>query len=67
MILRSWRQSGFKMQTVKFLNDYSGLTLVSLIFFSFPSGIQNPADLEKNINMIPGVVDNGKKECWYIC
>lgn len=26
---------------------------------SFPSGIQNPAELEKNINMIPGVVDNG--------
>lgn len=60
------------MPTLKFLNDYSGLTQVSLIFGSFPSGIQNPADLEKNINMIPGVVDNGKKDMehvvsWYIC
>lgn len=26
---------------------------------SFPKGIQNPADLEKCINMIPGVVENG--------
>ncbi|KAJ6700123.1 RIBOSE-5-PHOSPHATE ISOMERASE [Salix purpurea] len=30
-----------------------------IVDVSFPSGIQNPADLEKNINMIPGVVDNG--------
>ncbi|XP_031280603.1 uncharacterized protein LOC116139067 [Pistacia vera] len=28
---------------------------------SFPNGIQNPFELEKNLNMIPGVVDNGKK------
>ncbi|KAJ0099056.1 hypothetical protein Patl1_21163 [Pistacia atlantica] len=26
---------------------------------SFPNGIQNPFELEKNLNMIPGVVDNG--------
>ncbi|KAK9124834.1 hypothetical protein Scep_013680 [Stephania cephalantha] len=26
---------------------------------SFPNGIENPADLEKSINSIPGVVDNG--------
>ncbi|XP_010271781.1 PREDICTED: uncharacterized protein LOC104607784 isoform X1 [Nelumbo nucifera] len=26
---------------------------------SFPNGIQNPSELEKNINMIPGVVENG--------
>ncbi|KAL4203360.1 hypothetical protein AMTRI_Chr01g103600 [Amborella trichopoda] len=26
---------------------------------SFPGGIQNPAELEKSINMIPGVVENG--------
>ncbi|XP_058078493.1 uncharacterized protein LOC131226783 [Magnolia sinica] len=26
---------------------------------SFPNGIQNPAELEKSINMIPGVVENG--------
>ncbi|KAK9082073.1 hypothetical protein Syun_031472 [Stephania yunnanensis] len=26
---------------------------------SFPNGIENPADLEKSINLIPGVVDNG--------
>ncbi|KAL5720162.1 hypothetical protein ACHQM5_012855 [Ranunculus cassubicifolius] len=26
---------------------------------SFPNGIQNPADLEKSINMIPGVIENG--------
>lgn len=32
-----------------------------MLFTSFPSGIQSPAELEKNINMIPGVVDNGKK------
>ncbi|KAJ0099063.1 hypothetical protein Patl1_21168 [Pistacia atlantica] len=25
----------------------------------FPNGIQNPFELEKNLNMIPGVVDNG--------
>ncbi|XP_050245258.1 probable ribose-5-phosphate isomerase 3, chloroplastic isoform X3 [Quercus robur] len=30
-----------------------------IIDVSFPNGIQNPAELEKNINVIPGVVDNG--------
>uniref|UniRef100_A0A2P2KE32 Uncharacterized protein n=1 Tax=Rhizophora mucronata TaxID=61149 RepID=A0A2P2KE32_RHIMU len=30
-----------------------------VIDVSFPSAIQNPAELEKNINMVPGVVDNG--------
>ncbi|KAJ7976601.1 Ribose-5-phosphate isomerase a [Quillaja saponaria] len=30
-----------------------------IVDVGFPNGIQNPAELEKNINMIPGVVDNG--------
>eukprot|EP00262_Sarcandra_glabra_P009484 TRINITY_DN23894_c0_g1_i1.p1 TRINITY_DN23894_c0_g1~~TRINITY_DN23894_c0_g1_i1.p1 ORF type:complete len:304 (+),score=62.07 TRINITY_DN23894_c0_g1_i1:202-1113(+) len=30
-----------------------------IVDVSFPNGIQNPAELEKSINMIPGVVENG--------
>ncbi|XP_048333277.1 uncharacterized protein LOC107422427 isoform X2 [Ziziphus jujuba] len=30
-----------------------------IVDVGFPNGIQNPAELEKNINVIPGVVDNG--------
>ncbi|GMN57728.1 hypothetical protein TIFTF001_026836 [Ficus carica] len=30
-----------------------------IVDVSFPNGVQNPAELEKNINLIPGVVDNG--------
>ncbi|XP_077226496.1 uncharacterized protein LOC143887461 [Tasmannia lanceolata] len=30
-----------------------------IVDVSFPSGIQNPAELEKSINMIPGVIENG--------
>ncbi|XP_043693447.1 ribose-5-phosphate isomerase A-like [Telopea speciosissima] len=30
-----------------------------MVDVSFPNGIQNPAELEKSINMIPGVIDNG--------
>ncbi|XP_068659549.1 uncharacterized protein [Aristolochia californica] len=30
-----------------------------IVDLSFPDGIENPAELEKNINLIPGVVENG--------
>ncbi|XP_050242374.1 uncharacterized protein LOC126691368 [Quercus robur] len=37
-----------------------------IIDVSFLNGIQNPAELEKNINVIPGVVDNGKKQLAFL-
>ncbi|XP_042497038.1 ribose-5-phosphate isomerase A-like [Macadamia integrifolia] len=30
-----------------------------MVDVSFPNGIQNPAELEKSINIIPGVIENG--------
>lgn len=38
------------------------LTHLPMFFARFPNGIQNPAELEKNIKLIPGVVENGKEE-----
>ncbi|KAJ6741690.1 RIBOSE-5-PHOSPHATE ISOMERASE [Salix viminalis] len=34
---------------------------------SFPNGIQNPAELEKNIKLLPGVVENGKNTLFVSC
>ena len=41
-------------------------TVSLFVFFlcrvRFLNGIQDPGELEKNINLIPGVVDNGKEK-----
>jgi hypothetical protein len=35
----------------------------SLTLCRFPEGIKNPAELENKINMIPGVIENGRSPC----
>lgn len=41
--------------------------MLSNPFTSFPNGIQNPAELEKNIKLLPGVVENGKNLHFVSC
>lgn len=48
---------------IRFTSNENGPLFTDLgnmvVDVSFPNGIQNPAELEKNIKLLPGVVENG--------